>query len=212
MNTKNEWPLSLEEMQNIAKPLAATVSFVALASNHCKKIESIASATFTHRCICPNPFHKNGAERSPSFYFSEKDKFYKCFGCNISGDIFDFITLTDGIPWHDVVASFIKNGSATLQSLQEASSGISEIELANFVFDLNIDISHHVRRYLASRRNTKYYEKECKWADHLFKRVDETFAKLADTDFEQAKSFHAQILMEISRRELLYKEDEQEAK
>lgn len=211
MNKKNEWPLSLEEMQNVAKPLAATLSFVGLASKHCKKIESIASATFTHRCICPNPFHKNGSERSPSFYFSDKDKFYKCFGCNISGDVFDFITLTEGIPWHDIVADLINNGTMTLESLQEANSGISEIELANFQFELNIDLSHQIRKYLATRHNTPYYEKEYKWADHIFKRIDETFAKLVDSDFEQTKAFHSQILMELSRREILYK-DEQETR
>lgn len=207
MNQNDVWPLSLEEMQNVAKPLAATLSFVTIAGKYCKKIESIASATFTHRCVCPNPFHKNGGERTASFYFSDKGKFYKCFGCNISGDIFDFITLTEGIPWHDSVADLIKNGSISFENLQNASSAVSDIELANFIFDLNMDLSHNIRKYLHSKLNTEVYSMECKWADNVFKRIDETFAKLIDADFEQTKAFHSQILMEISRREIFHKQD-----
>lgn len=212
MNQSNDWPLSLEEMQNISKPLSATISFVALANKHCKKIESIASATFTHRCVCPSPFHKNGSERTASFYFSDKDKFYKCFGCNISGDIFDFITLTEGIPWHDTVADLAKNGTVSLDTLQNSIGKISELELSNYLFDLNIDLSHNIRKHILSKLNTDLYELECKWADHIFKRIDETFIKLVDADFEQAKSFHSQILMEISRREILHTQNMQDNK
>lgn len=202
-NLDKVWPLSLEEMQGIAKPLAAKLSFSTLAHKYCRKIESVASVTFTHRCTCPNPFHKNGGERTPSFYFSDKDKFYKCFGCNISGDIFDFITLTEGIPWHISVTDMLQNGDINIQSLQEAADGLSDIELANYLFDLNLDISNNIREYLITRRETTIYEAECKWADHLLKRIDETFIKLIDSNFEQAKAFHSQVLMEISRREML---------
>lgn len=204
MSTKNEWPISQEEMQNIAKPLAATISFVDLANKYCKKIESIASATFTHRCICPNPFHKNGSERSPSFYFSESNKFYKCFGCQINGDIFDFITLTEGVPRHDVISNLVKNGNSSLEKLQSGSSGSSDIDFANMSFELNLDLSCNIRKYLVSRKDTPFYEKECRWADAVFKRIDETFSRFATNDFQQIKSFHSQILLELSRRETLY--------
>lgn len=211
MKQNEDWPLSLDELRDLSKPLSMTISFEAIANKHCKGIESVSSALFTHRCICPNPYHKGGSERKPSFYFSDKDKFYKCFSCNVSGDIFDFITLTEGIPWHDVVSKLIDSGDSTLESLQLEASGKNSIELANYVFDLNMDISNSIRAYLLSIKSSAAYTSECKWANGVFKRVDETFAHFADIDLEQAKAFHSQIIMELSRRKLSNKEDIREA-
>lgn len=199
----SDWPLSLDELQQLVKPLAAKMSFVTIATPYCKKIESIASSTFTHRCVCPSPFHKNGVERTPSFYFSDTNKFYKCFGCGISGNIFEFLTLTEGIPWYQIVVDLLNNEQIDVAALQ-SDTAVSPIDVANLLFELNMDISAHMRAYMASVKSTDVFVNECKWADALYKRIDETFLKLIDGDLEQARSFHSQILIEISRRELLH--------
>ena len=192
--------MSLEDLQAAAKVAASKLSFVELANKYCKRVESVYSATFTHKCICPNPFHKNGNEKSPSFNFSEKDKFFYCFSCQISGDIFDFITLVEGVPWHDSVMQVIESGAI---DLGELGNPTPSIDIYNYLFHLNLDISNEIRDYLALLKDSDKYQEECAWADSVFKRVDETFAKLTDAPPDQAKAFQTQILMELSRRSLI---------
>ena len=40
------------------------------------------------------PFH---AEKTPSFSVSRDKQKFKCFGCSVGGDVFDFIRLRDGV-------------------------------------------------------------------------------------------------------------------
>lgn len=47
------------------------------------------------------PFHK---EKTPSFTVNDSKKFYHCFGCGASGDIFDFMMEMDGINLKEAAA------------------------------------------------------------------------------------------------------------
>jgi DNA primase len=51
---------------------------------------------FKGRC----PFHE---ERTPSFFVVPSKGFYKCFGCNESGDVFSFLMKRLGMGFHDAV-------------------------------------------------------------------------------------------------------------
>lgn len=51
---------------------------------------------FKGRC----PFHE---ERTPSFYVVPSKGFYKCFGCNESGDVFTFLMKRQGLSFVDAV-------------------------------------------------------------------------------------------------------------
>ncbi|MBK5232790.1 MAG: DNA primase [Thermoleophilia bacterium] len=46
------------------------------------------------------PFHD---ERSPSFGIHAEDKLYHCFGCQVGGDLFDFVVATENIDFPDAV-------------------------------------------------------------------------------------------------------------
>ncbi|MGK2932166.1 MAG: DNA primase [Solirubrobacterales bacterium] len=46
------------------------------------------------------PFHD---ERSPSFGIHAEDKLYHCFGCQVGGDLFDFVIATENIDFPDAV-------------------------------------------------------------------------------------------------------------
>ncbi len=46
------------------------------------------------------PFHD---ERSPSFGIHAEDKLYHCFGCQVGGDLFDFVSATENIDFPDAV-------------------------------------------------------------------------------------------------------------
>ena len=55
-----------------------------------------AGKDFKARC----PFHE---ERTPSFYVVPGKGFYKCFGCNESGDVFTFLMKRLGLGFVDAV-------------------------------------------------------------------------------------------------------------
>ena len=46
------------------------------------------------------PFHD---ERSPSFGIHAEDKLYHCFGCQVGGDLFDFVIATENVDFPGAV-------------------------------------------------------------------------------------------------------------
>ena len=46
------------------------------------------------------PFH---SEKTPSFHADDRKGRYHCFGCQVSGDIFTFVTETEGMPFPEAV-------------------------------------------------------------------------------------------------------------
>ncbi len=51
--------------------------------------------------ICKCPFHD---ERTPSFVISESKQIFRCFGCGISGDVYDFLMKFHEIGFRDALA------------------------------------------------------------------------------------------------------------
>lgn len=57
------------------------------------------------------PFHK---EKTPSFHVNARRQFYYCFGCNASGDIFDFVQRYEGKRFPEVLRDFAQQLNLTL--------------------------------------------------------------------------------------------------
>lgn len=55
------------------------------------------------RGLCP--FHK---ESRPSFGVDEPGQYFICFGCKTAGDVFKFVGLMEGLPFHQVVESLAR--------------------------------------------------------------------------------------------------------
>ena len=63
------------------------------------------------------PFHN---EKTPSFYVHPQRRFFHCFGCSSSGDIFGFLTRIEGIPFPDAVRQLAERAGVEIPSSDPA--------------------------------------------------------------------------------------------
>ncbi len=185
--------LSPEERKAVRKELAKTLSFEGILSKYSSRVEHINSSTWTHKACCP--FHKGGQERTPSFHISDSEKTFFCYGCNIYGDIFDFIGLIRGSPGELMAMKYQHS-----KKLDIDLSKVAEAKPRTNISEIHVKISSSMRDYLRSMEGKPQYEAECQWADSVFKRMDERFSKLTPEDGDQARSFSMQIMLELERR------------
>lgn len=199
-----DWPLSQDELKAAKETVISSLSFSEVMEKYSSKIEELLSSTFTHRCICPNKKHKNGMERTPSFYFSEHDKRFTCFGCTLSGDIFDLIALMEGMPWYQVVRDIIKDSKLNIAKLDIESVKVDFKAFANSLFETNLHLSVALREYLKLHHGKDYYKKEALWVESIFKKIDLHLERINAGDGEALLGFKMQTLMELERRKLKF--------
>ena len=201
----SSWPLSQDELKASKHLIIPHLSFQKVAHKYSKQIEFIGTSNFTHRCICPSSKHKNGNERTPSFYFSEETKSFRCFGCSLNGDIFDLIALMEGMPWYEVVNAFLKTNGIDARAAGLDFTNVNIASFANYFEDINLKLSVSLRDHLLECESTSYYENEKEWVDLIFKRVDSRLSKIRSGDKEALKTLEFHIFTEIERRKLKIK-------
>lgn len=199
------WPLSQDELKSARAVALESTSFLQVALQYALKIEETQSTAFTHRCTCPNNRHKNGQERTPSFYFSEHEKRFMCFGCSISGDVFDFIALMDGLPWYEALRDFLKNNNVVLDSVAINSAIAHNFKaFAYNLFETNLKISSELREHLKAHRDQPSYNDERVWVEMMFKKLDSHLNSLTVDGGESLVEIRMQIEMEMARRQLRF--------
>jgi DNA primase len=69
------------------------------------------------------PFH---SEKTPSFLVSPEKEIFKCFSCNVAGDVFKFVMLLDNIPWIEAVKKLAKKTNIEIQETKQDIVKMSE--------------------------------------------------------------------------------------
>lgn len=110
------------------------------------------------RSLCP--FH---SEKSPSFYVNETMQRYKCFGCNETGDIFNFLEKYDGMTFGESLRYLADKAGITLtqksidRNDEERVSLISILDLAKDYYQYLLTThpaGQKAREYLQARGTT----------------------------------------------------------
>ena len=115
-----------------------------------------------YKALCP--FHD---EKTPSFYVSQKNQTYHCFGCNKGGDIFTFIMEKENISFYEATKLLAIKANITLNiDKYQKNNKIIEKKLkiyklytiiSNWYSDnlLNKDIGKPILSYLENRKISK---------------------------------------------------------
>ena len=70
------------------------------------------------RLVAPCPFHQ---ETKPSFSINEEQGTFYCFGCQASGDIFDFYGRLNGLDFKETLAALAEEAGVRLDCLSRRS-------------------------------------------------------------------------------------------
>ena len=69
------------------------------------------------------PFHN---EKTPSFHADDRKGRYHCFGCGASGDVFTFVTETEGVPFPEAVEILARQAGLELPKPDPREAGREE--------------------------------------------------------------------------------------
>lgn len=114
------------------------------------------------------PFHK---EKTPSFNVNPAREIYKCFGCGVGGDVFNFVTEVESLSFPEVVRLLADRAGVLIPEKDEPSEDASETEAVYHAlrfaakhFFNNLTQSHvakDARNYLTARgvssESVKYF-------------------------------------------------------
>lgn len=143
------------------------------------------------RGLCP--FHD---ERTPSFYVDPARGFFHCFGCDVGGDVYDFLQRIEALTFPEAVERLARLEGVTLR-YEELSPGqrralgrrtrlVECLGEANAFFQaqLRTDVGASVRTYLVGRGLTEQIAAhfEVGWAPDSW---DATVRHLTDIGFSQ---------------------------
>jgi len=158
---------------------------------------------FSHRTKCPLPLHAFGEERTASFFISEDQNKFYCFGCNSGGNTIDLVRLYAGKPFYESakwLAKFVGlthdelNGD--LENVAHTQKRDPEHKVATHVFRAGTTI----REFLYSIKGKKEYDGWCEWAGKRFAKLDKFLDKLKDDDWKIAKDYHDKIDKHLKRK------------
>lgn len=116
-----------------------------------------------NRWVAPCPFHQ---ETKPSFSVNEEEGFFHCFGCQASGDIFDFYARVNGLEFRETLEQLAEEAGVKLESFKGKTEGdtsgttetrrtfLKMYELASGYYARNLVTpdGKDCRDYLAARR------------------------------------------------------------
>ncbi|MDR1720882.1 MAG: DNA primase [Endomicrobium sp.] len=88
------------------------------------------------------PFHN---ENTPSFLVNPEKGIFKCFGCNVGGDVFKFVMLTDNISWYESVRKLAKKANI---EIEETKQDIVKTSERAKIFDILENSTMFYHKYL----------------------------------------------------------------
>ena len=96
-----------------------------------------------HSGLCP--FHN---EKTPSFSVYSEHQFFKCFGCDAKGDVFNFVMMIEGLTFWEALKKLAEQHGIPLPKQSRASD--EQSKLRGSLYDIHEIAAEHFRASLAS--------------------------------------------------------------
>jgi DNA primase len=84
---------------------------------------SLKKTGANYKGLCP--FHN---EKTPSFIVNQDKQIFKCFGCNVGGDVIGFVEKVEGISFYDAVKKLAEHAGVKLPEPKNITPAIRELQ------------------------------------------------------------------------------------
>ena len=142
---------------DVAQQIKAQLDIVRVISDYVPRLRRFGNR---YSCLCP--FHN---EKTPSFSVYADHQFYKCYGCDAKGDVFNFVMAIDGISFWEALKKLAEQNGIPLPKQSQATDDrarlrgivreMHEIALEHFRANLSGPNGAEVRGYLKERGVTQ---------------------------------------------------------
>ena len=105
------------------------------------------------RYVCCCPFHH---ENTPSFFISEDNNFYKCFGCGESGDAITFIEKMENVSFIEAIEIIAKEYNIPIEE-EEIYNNIEEERIYREKKEIKILYIYFILKIKINNKNKKLY-------------------------------------------------------
>ena len=138
---------------DIAQQIKAQLDFVRVISDYVPRLRRFGNR---YSCLCP--FHN---EKTPSFSIYADHQFYKCFGCDAKGDVFNFVMTIENITFWEALKKLAEQNGIPLPKQSQVTDEktrvrgaireMHDIAVEHFRSNLAGPAGGPVREYLQKR-------------------------------------------------------------
>jgi DNA primase len=142
---------------DLAQQVKGQLDIVRVISDYVPRLRRYGNR---YSCLCP--FH---TEKTPSFSVYADHQFYKCYGCDAKGDVFNFVMAMDGLTFWEALKKLAEQNGIPLPKqagatdektkLRAAIREMHEIAVEQFCANLGGPNGSPVRAYLKQRGVTQ---------------------------------------------------------
>mgnify|MGYP001808429058 CR=1 FL=1 len=167
-----------------------SVTILGLAEHFSIPLEQVCSGNFTHRCRCPGPEHKGGAERTGSLYIDGENNNFYCFGCGATNNVIDFYILKTGCDFSTALTEMSRFVDPT--KISGVSGKPSVRKKNNFAYLLNI--SKMFREVQLENPH------DLEWIESIMMKTDYHISNIDRYDIKRTRSLEAKVKALLKRR------------
>jgi DNA primase len=142
---------------DLAQQVKGQLDIVRVISDYVPRMRRFGNR---YSCLCP--FHN---EKTPSFSIYADHQFYKCFGCDAKGDVFNFVMTIEGLTFWEALKKLAEQNGIVLPKqsgatdektkVRAAIREMHEIAVEHFRANLGSAAGAPVRAYLKQRGVTQ---------------------------------------------------------
>lgn len=190
------------ECENFAEIIEKKVELLDLLDKFDIEYIAINGSKFSHKLRCPFKNHAEGNERTASMFLCSDENSFKCFGCNHSGSVINFMMIYSGLPLYETYKWLAEFAGITDISQLSAEVGVKRERQdpeKTTIFQ-SLRVAHLIRKHLVSKKNTTEYDKWLDWADKRFRKLDTLLSITEEKNWEVIGKYYMKLKSIVEKK------------